>query len=111
MEEQVLSGLLADSVAGIIGYWPDVWEKSGVMAAYEAHALLPILVELEPRLLTEPAYVPYLTAEGLERLADGDGVVSNDRLQKAVNAAYAYYRSNQSVERCAEQIAHAAMRA
>jgi hypothetical protein len=110
MEEQALSDLLADSVAGILGYWPDVWEKSGVMAAYEAHALLPILVELEPRLLPEPAYVPYLTAERLERLADADGVVSNDRLQNAVDAAYAYYRGNQSVERCAEQIAQAAMR-
>jgi hypothetical protein len=111
MEEQALSGLLADSVAGIIGYWPDVWEKSGVMAAYEAHALLPILVELEPRLLPEPVYVPYLTAERLERLADGDGVVSNEQLQNAVDAAYAYYRSNQSVERCAERIAQAALRA
>ncbi len=43
MSESSLSALLADSVAGVLQYRPEVWEKSGVLAAYQAHGVVPIL--------------------------------------------------------------------
>jgi hypothetical protein len=109
MSDEALSDLLADSVAGVICYWPDVWEKSGVMAAYEAHGVVPILVPMEKRRLPKPAYVPYVEAEDLVRLAGGEDSVSNENLQGIVNAAHAYYVENQSVNRCAEVIARYAI--
>jgi hypothetical protein len=108
MEEDSLSKLMADSIAGIIGYWPDVWEKSGVLAAYEAHGLVPILVELEPRQIPAPSYLPYVQPAEILRLSDEENRVSDAVLQKIVEATYAYYMQYQSVNRCAEVIAASA---
>jgi hypothetical protein len=105
MDEQQLSALMSDSIAGVVGYWPDVWEKSGVMASYQAHALLPILVELEPRRIPAPPYLPYVLAEEIYSLADRDGTISDSGIQQLATAAHEYYMRNQSVERCAEVIA------
>lgn len=105
MDEHQLSALMADSIAGVVGYWPDVWEKSGVMASYEAHALVPILVELEPRLLAAPPYVPYILAEDVTNLAGTDGNLPDVQLQQIADAAHAYYTRNQSVLCAAEAIA------
>ena len=105
MDENQLSSLMADSIAGVVGYWPDVWEKSGVMASYQAHALVPILVELEPRLLPAPAYVPYILAENILNISADRGSIPDSDIQKIADAAHEYYVRNQSVNRCAEVIA------
>jgi hypothetical protein len=105
MDERQLSNLMADSIAGIVGYWPDVWEKSGVIAAYQAHALVPILVESSPRRIPAPPYLPYVLAEDIAGLLDKDGTVSNTSLQQIADASHSYYMRNQSVHRCAEVIA------
>ncbi len=99
-----LSQLLQSSVAGILGYWPDVWEKSGVMASYQAHGLLPILVELEPRKLPKPAILPYLTPADLASLPKENGAVTDATLQSLVNQALEYYRSHQSLAHAAKTI-------
>jgi hypothetical protein len=103
MDEDALSLLMADSIAGVVGYWPDVWEKSGVVAAYEAHGLVPILVELEPRYIAAPAYLPYVLPEEIARLSGEDAAI-----EKIADDAHAYYMRHQSVLRCAEAIAAAA---
>jgi hypothetical protein len=105
MDERQLSDLMADSIAGIVGYWPDVWEKSGVIAAYQAHALLPILVELEPRHIPAPPYLPYVLAEEIANRAAIDGTLSDTGIQQIADTAHDYYLRNQSVHRCAEAIA------
>jgi len=105
MEELQLSALMADSIAGVLGYWPDVWEKSGVMASYAAHALLPILVELEPRRVPKPSVVPYLLPEEVPALLTPDGALFSTKLQAAACAAHTYYQQHQSVNRCAQVIA------
>jgi len=105
MDERQLSDLMADSIAGIVGYWPDVWEKSGVIAAYQAHALVPILVESSPRSIPAPPYLPYVLAEDIAGLLDKDGTVSNASLQQIADASHRYYMRNQSVHHCAEVIA------
>jgi len=109
MDERQLSDLMADSIAGIVGYWPDVWEKSGVIAAYQAHALVPILVESAPRHIPAPPYLPYVLAEDIARLLDKDGTVSNASLQQIADASHSYYMRNQSVHHCAEVIAKSAI--
>lgn len=109
MADDQLSDLLQDSVAGVICYWPDVWEKSGVMAAYEAHGVVPILVPMEKRRLPRPQYVPFVEAEELAQLAGGDDGVSNSDMQGIANGAHAYYEKHQSVNRCAEVIARYAI--
>ena len=108
MDENTLSLLMADSVAGIIGYWPDVWEKSGVLAAYQAHALVPILVELEPRHIPAPSYLPYILPDEVLRLSDKENSVPDAVLQKIADASHAHYMQYQSVNRCAEVIAASA---
>lgn len=105
LDETAVSALLADSVAGVIGYWPDVWEKSGVLAAYAAHALLPIFVALEPRHLPPQDYVPYVEVAGLEKLCAADGRIPDATLQAIVDKSHAYYMQNQSVSHCADTIA------
>lgn len=105
MDEQQLSDLMANSIAGVVGYWPDVWEKSGVMASYEAHTLVPILVELEPRNIPTPSYLPYILAENILRLSVGSASIPDAEVQKIADAAHEYYIRNQSVNRCAEVIA------
>ena len=108
MDENALSLLMADSVAGIIGYWPDVWEKSGVLAAYQAHALVPILVKLEPRHIPAPSYLPYILPDEVLRLSDKENSVPDAVLQKIADDSHAYYMQYQSVNRCAEAIAASA---
>ena len=110
MDEHALSNLMADSIAGIVYYWPDVWEKSGVIAAYQAHALVPILVELEPRRIPEPPFLPYVLAERISNLSDPrllheGGSISDASLQEIADAAHDYYLQNQSVNHCAATIA------
>ena len=105
MEEQQLSEIMSNSIAGVIGYWPDIWEKSGVIASYSAHALLPILVEMERRTMPNPAFLPYLLPEELARLASNDGTLSDAIIQQKSAAALESYRLNQSVNHCATVIA------
>lgn len=105
MDELQLSNLMADSIAGIVGYWPDVWEKSGVIAAYQAHALVPILVESWPRRIPAPPYLPYVLAEDIARLPDKDGTVPCVSLQEIADTSHSYYMRNQSIHHCAEVIA------
>jgi hypothetical protein len=104
-DETAVSALLAESLAGVIGYWPDVWEKSGVLAAYAAHALLPIFVALEPRHLPPQDYVPYLEPADLEKLRAPHGRIPDATLQAIVTRSHAYYMQNQSVSHCAGTIA------
>lgn len=105
LDETAVSALLAESIAGVIGYWPDVWEKSGIIAAYEAHALLPVFVPLEPRHVPKPAYVPYVEVADLEKMRGSDGRIPDATLQAIVDKSHGYYVENQSVTHCAATIA------
>jgi len=105
MDERQLSVLMAESVAGVLGYWSDVWEKSGVMAAYLAHGLLPLLVELEPRSMPRQPVVPYLLPEELTAAICEQGILSPSKLQAAATTAHDYYQQRQSVKHCAQVIA------
>jgi hypothetical protein len=104
LDDDRLSSMLANSVAGVIGYWPDVWEKSGVMAAYQAHAMIPILIPLEKRRTPAPAFIPYLLAEDINGL-DPKDALSNTKLQPFADAAHRYYMEHQSVTCCTDAIA------
>jgi hypothetical protein len=104
MDEQQVSTLLSGSIAGLVCYTPDIWEKSGVIAAYQAHALVPILVPLQKRVTPEPAYLPYVSVASLAQLAAQDGVVPDSELQSIADASHAYYVVNQSVNHCADVI-------
>jgi hypothetical protein len=109
MDEDQLSELLSTSIAGVVGYWPDVWEKSGVIAAYQAHALIPILVELEPRKIPAPPYLPYVLAENVIRIVSRDGSASEAKLQQIADTAHEYYIDHQSVKHCADVIGNCAI--
>jgi hypothetical protein len=105
MEDGPLSRLLANSVAGVIGYWPDVWEKSGVIAAYEAHAMIPVLISLEERRMPAPSFVPYVLPEDLELLSSQHSETLQVKLQSIADAALDYYNAHQSVNHGAKIIA------
>jgi hypothetical protein len=105
LSDQDLSELLANSIAGAIGYWPDVWEKSGVIAAYEAHRMIPILIPLEKKKRQHNEYVPFVTPGELESSLSGDTSTLADRMQNLADLAHQYYLSNQSVHHCAKIIA------
>jgi hypothetical protein len=105
LAETEVSALLAESTAGVICYWPDVWEKSGVIAAYQAHALLPILVPLDKRRLPRPPYVPYVELDDLRYLRGSEGKIPDAAVQAIVDKSHSYYVANQSLARCAEVIA------
>ena len=104
LDDDRLSNVLANSVAGVIGYWPDVWEKSGVMAAYQAHAMIPILIPLEQRRNPAPTFVPYLLAEDINGPHPKEGM-SNTKMQSFADAAHRYYMEHQSVTCCTDAIA------
>jgi hypothetical protein len=105
LSEDQISELLADSIAGIIGYWPIVWQKSGVIAAYQAHAMLPILVAADRRKVPASAYLPYVTPEELARFPERGSVSLDSALQAFADASRAYYLRYQSVKHAAEVIA------
>jgi hypothetical protein len=105
MDDQQLSILLSESIAGAIGYWPDVWEKSGVIAAYQAHGMIPVLIPLESRRTQIPSFVPYVVVEDLLKVATKDGSIPIEQMQSISDASHDYYLRNQSVYRCAEVIA------
>lgn len=108
MEEQQLSDLMADSIAGIICYHPNIWQKSGVIAAYQAHALVPILVETHKRSICGPDFLPYVSPERISQLAAEGTAASDASIQAIADAAHTAYLRNQSVDRCAEVIARCA---
>ena len=109
MEEQPLSDLMADSIAGIAGYWPDVWSKSGVIAAYQAHALVPIMIEVEKRYIPKPDFLPYISPERVAQLASGDSAASDASIQEIADVAHEHYVRCQSVNHCADVIAGSAI--
>ena len=45
LSEAEASALLGRSVAGVVRYGPIAWEKSGVLAAYQAHGMVPVIAE------------------------------------------------------------------
>jgi hypothetical protein len=102
-----LSQLLAESFAGVIGYWPDVWAKSGVIAAYAAHAVLPIMVPLDVRAVPKDEFKPYVELEDLKSLQQSDGKIADAVLQEIAGRTHEYYQKHQSVRCCAETIASA----
>lgn len=104
LDDDRLSSVLANSVVGVIGYWPDVWEKSGVMAAYQAHAMIPVLVPLEKRRTPAPDFVPYLLAEDFNELNPKEMEFST-KMQSFADAAHRYYMDHQSVTCCTDAIA------
>jgi hypothetical protein len=106
MEDRQLSDLMADSMAGIIVYWPDRWEKSGVIAAYQAHAVVPILVELEAGRSKSQPFVPYLLPREIAKLAATAGNrVPDAKIQQIADAAHDQYQKNQTADHCADTIA------
>lgn len=107
MSELQISQLLSESLAGVIGYWPDVWAKSGVIASYAAHGVLPIMVPLEPRPVPKDEPRPYVEVAELESLQQLDGRISDGVLQQIVDRTYGFYMAHQSVARSAETIASA----
>ena len=104
LDEAEVSRLLVESIAGVVGYWPDVWEKSGVIAAYEAHGLVPVLVPMEPRHFPKPVYLPFVEAEELDLLRGADGTIGDSSLKSIVDKTIAYYRDHQSVTHCARMM-------
>lgn len=107
MSESQLSQLLSESLAGVIGYWPDVWAKSGVIASYAAHGVLPVMVALEPRPVPKDEPRSYVDVPELESLRSPDGRISEEVLQQLVDRTHGFYVAHQSIERCAETIASA----
>ena len=84
-------------------------QKSGIIAAYQAHALVPIMVELEKRTIPEPAFLPYISPERISQLASGESAASDASIQSIADAAHEFYVRNQSVNHCAEVIAKLAI--
>jgi len=108
MEERQLSDLLADSIAGIIAYHPDIWQKSGVIAAYQAHALVPIMAEQHKRSISELDFLPYISLEKIVQLASSKDTIPDARIQAIADAAHDAYTHNQSIDHCARVIARCA---
>ena len=98
MEEENLSRLLSNCIAGVVEYNPNVWEKSGVMAAYEAHRLVPMLVELEPQTIFSRSSLPYVLAENIANGHEFSSTFDDSELQKIADAAF-HYLSPISVSR------------
>lgn len=104
LDDGPLSSLLANSAFGIVAYWPDVWEKSGVIAAYQAHAMIPILIPLQPRKIAASGPLPYVLPELILDSLSDDSRSPSLNLQSMADNAYNLYRANQSVARCVEVI-------
>jgi len=98
-----VSRLLEDSVAGAIAYPYHLRGKSGILAAYQAHAmailLFPVPGEAESR---EPGSWS-LSAEELLALPTQSSTLRS-RLQKAAGAAHEHYRRNRSAHSMAETL-------
>ena len=92
-----LSAVLADSRAGIIAYWPEKWEKSGVLGAYAAHGMVPVMAARNPWHGPKPAIRPFLLVEELPALAGTEGSIPPETLQTAADKAHRFYQQYQSL--------------
>ncbi len=96
LSESSLSALLADSVAGVLQYGAEVWEKSGVLAAYQAHGVVPILA---PRVRDSFRPFPDMPFVLIEDVSRPRHSLDETTLQAIADRIHAYYRSQVSVDR------------
>jgi hypothetical protein len=104
MSESLLSNLLADSVAGVVAYSPDYWDKSGVLAAYAAHGIVPILVQEDRWHEQEPDALPFVTVDELAHISGPGSIIEPAKLASIADNAHRYYIENQSVDCCVQTI-------
>ena len=102
--ERKASELMATSVAGVVRYGPSMWEKSGVLAAYRAHGMLPVVQSSERKQLHNIAGIPILV---MEDLLQRDAKMSHREMQLFADHSHACYLQDTSLRKAAERIAAA----
>ena len=109
LAEQEVSHLLSTSLAGGIEYSSDYWAKSGVIAAYAAHGILPIFFSEWGDLVSERE-VPFIDVRDLLAQSQDGNPIPDSILSDIANRSHQLYREHQSVARAAEVIAAQVMR-
>lgn len=102
LSETRLSELLSDSVGGALQYGSEVWEKSGVLATYQSHGMVPILA---PRVKDSFRPFPEMPFVLLKDLSHARHRMDEKDLQLLADRSYRYYMKEVSVDRAVEQIA------
>lgn len=109
LEEAEVSKLLATSLAGAVEYPPEYWAKSGVIAAYAAHGIVPIFFSETGKFASEKE-VPFMDVRDLLTKADAAGAIPDGVLQAVADRAHQLYVEHQSVARCADLVAAQVLR-
>jgi hypothetical protein len=96
-----ISALLAESLAGIANYDYLLRQKSGIVAAYQAHGVPCILFNPQGQAVTQPLMDDCLTA--LQVVTAEDTALAG-LLQKFSQAGFEEYRQNRSYEAVVQKI-------
>jgi hypothetical protein len=100
LSEAEASRLLATSVAGVVCYAPVVWEKSGVLATYQAHGMVPVVAARWMQGFRATAETPFALIGQLVRCA----AMSADQMQALADRAYVFYQREVALRRAAEKV-------
>jgi hypothetical protein len=102
LSEAHLSELLSDSVGGALQYGSEVWEKSGVLATYQSHGMVPILA---PRVKDSFRPFPEMPFVLLKDISHARHRMDEKDLQLLADRCHRYYMKEVCVQHAAAQIA------
>jgi hypothetical protein len=104
LPEPEVSNLLNTSLAGAVEYSPEFWAKSGVIAAYAAHGIVPVYFsetgKFAPKLDT-----PFIDVRDLLAQSPGDEPIPDSILQDVAHRTHTLYRERYSIARAADLVA------
>lgn len=109
LDEQEVSHLLSSSLAGAVEYSPEYWAKSGVIAAYAAHGIVPVFFSERGKLSIERE-VPFIDVRDLLAQSKDGAPIPDSVLKGVADRSHQLYLERQSVARCAESVAMQVMR-
>ncbi len=104
LSEAEASNLLATSVAGVLRYEPSKWEKSGVLASYQAHGMVPVIAPSSMEGFRPFEGMPFTLIGDLLRRGEP---TREDEMQALADRAHGFYQREVSLARAAERIADA----
>ena len=102
LPQEKVSALLADSLAGVVNYRFDLRFKSGIVAAYQAHALPTIL--FTPRGL-EGEFETAADVLRAEQILEAGVVQSMQLLATCAQRGFEHYKEHRSFKTTAEKLA------
>lgn len=101
LSEGDASALMATSVAGVVRYWPDKWEKSGVLASYQAHGMVPLIARRGMEGFRAFEAMPFALVGDVLRRREA---MSASEMQTLADRGHEFYRREVALARAAERV-------